>query len=80
MFSRNGKQLVTCDREREILGYKAGRESLKKTLVSYNQEAAMLAAFSYSEVFFPMIYPCGIRRHVLKNKTNKKIKSTYALW
>lgn len=60
MFSRNEKQWVTCDRERETFGYEAGRESLKKTLVSYKQEVAMQAVLSYSEVFFPIICPCSI--------------------
>lgn len=57
VFSRNEKQLVICDREREEVEYKVGRESLKKMLVSYNQEAAMHAVFSYSEVVFPIMCP-----------------------
>lgn len=53
-FSRNEKQLVTCDKERGTFGYKAGREPLKKSLVSHNQEVAIIQFSAILRSSFPL--------------------------
>lgn len=54
MFSRNEKQLVTCDREREAVEYKFGSESLEKTLVSDVQEVQCMQFSAILRSSFPL--------------------------